>query len=151
VRPFHFYRATPIDRVASEIFRAQDVVNKLERQRVDAEDEAVRSRDKIRRLMESRAVEQAMEEGRRLGFEEGLKQGRFLHSAPEPVPAKSQERRRSSRTEGDRAPAGYPKSDSSGSARSSGTHERVPRCGFNYDAFIPLTYGYSQENGTRTS
>lgn len=128
---------------ASEIFRAQDVVNKLERQRADAEDEAVRSRDKVRKLMESRAVEQAMEEGRRLGFEEGLKQGRFLHSALEPSPSKSQERRRSARTEGDRASAEYPKSDSSGSARSSGTHERVSRCGFNLDAFIPLTYHFS--------
>jgi hypothetical protein len=105
---------------------------------VEAEDEAVRSRDKIRQLMQSRAVEQAMEEGRRLGFEEGLKQGRSIHPAPEDPP-----RRRSARTEADRASVGYPKSDSSGSARSSGTHDRIPRCGFKHDVLIPLTYGYS--------
>ena len=124
---------------ALEIFRAQDVVNKLERQRVEAEDEAVRSRDKIRQLMQSRAVEQAMEEGRRLGFEEGLKQGRSIHPAPQDPPPKSQERRRSDRTEADRASVGYPKSDSSGPARSSGTHGRIPRCGFKHDVLIPLT------------
>ncbi|KIM49942.1 hypothetical protein M413DRAFT_439058 [Hebeloma cylindrosporum] len=114
-----------LDLAQKEIFRAQDVVNKLERQRVDAENEAVRSRDKIRKLMETRAVEQAMEEGRRLGFEEGLKQGRSLHPVPEASPPKSQERRRSARTEGNRGSVGYPKSESSGSSRSSETHERV--------------------------
>jgi len=98
--------------------------------------------------MQSRAVEQAMEEGRRLGFEEGLKQGRSIHPAPEDPPAKSQERRRSAGTQADRASVGYPKSDSSGSARSSGTHDRIPRCGFKHDVLIPLTYGYSSPRMT---
>ena len=40
------------------------MVNKPERRRVDAENEAVRSREKVRTLMENRAVEQAMEEDR---------------------------------------------------------------------------------------
>ena len=100
------------------------MVNKLERQRVDAEDEAVRSRDKLRELKQSRAVEQAMEEGRRLGFEEGLKQGRFIHPDAEAAPPKSRERRLSANKAGERP---SPKSDSSGSARSFGT---IPRCGF---------------------
>jgi len=120
---------------AAEIFRAQEVVNKLERQRVDAEDEAVRSRDKLRELKQSRAVEQAMEEGRRLGFEEGLKQGRFTLPDPEAAPPKSQERRLSAKREGERP---SPKSDSSGSARSFGT---TPRCEFYNARLIPLTYG----------
>ena len=128
----------------AEIFRAQDVVNKLERQRADAEDEAVRTREKVRALTEARAVEQAMEEGRRLGFEEGLRQGRYAHPAPEAVAPKSRSRRHSSRAEDDRGSAISrnldPEPGSSGSARSSGTRKSIPRCGVKLPVLIPFFF-----------
>ncbi|KAF8870425.1 hypothetical protein CPB84DRAFT_1754459 [Gymnopilus junonius] len=65
-----------LDVAQKEIFKAQETVDKLERQRVAAEEEAARSRDKVHKLSEARAVEHAMQEARWLGFEEGLKQGR---------------------------------------------------------------------------
>jgi flagellar biosynthesis/type III secretory pathway protein FliH len=61
-----------------EIFRAQEVVERIDRQRVEAEESAVRAREKSRKLAEARAVDRALEEGRRLGFEEGLNQGRMI-------------------------------------------------------------------------
>ena len=61
--------------------RAQEVVERVDRQRADAEDEARRGRDKIRKLTEARSVELAMEEGRRLGYEEGMRQGRLMMQA----------------------------------------------------------------------
>ncbi|KAF8162571.1 hypothetical protein B0H34DRAFT_284908 [Crassisporium funariophilum] len=67
-----------LDLAQKEIFRAQEVVDRVDRQRVEAEDEARRTREKNRTLMTQRAVEQAMEEGRRLGYEEGVTQGRML-------------------------------------------------------------------------
>ncbi|KAF8872611.1 hypothetical protein CPB84DRAFT_1799127, partial [Gymnopilus junonius] len=65
-----------LDVAQKEIFKAQEIVDKLERQRAAAEEEAARSRDKVHKLSEARAVEHAMQEARWLGFEEGLKQGR---------------------------------------------------------------------------
>lgn len=66
---------------SAEIHRAQEIVDKIDRQRVDAEDEARRGREKIRKLTEARSVELAMEEGRRLGYEEGMRQGRLMMQA----------------------------------------------------------------------
>ncbi|KAF8963709.1 hypothetical protein BDZ97DRAFT_1818844 [Flammula alnicola] len=65
-----------LDVAQKEIFRAQEIVDKVERQRLAAEEDAMRAKEKMRKLVQTRAVEQAMEEGRRLGFEEGLNQGR---------------------------------------------------------------------------
>jgi len=64
-----------------EIRRAQEIVDKVDQQRADAEDEARRGREKVRKLTEARAVELAMEEGRRLGYEEGMRQGRLMMQA----------------------------------------------------------------------
>ena len=61
-----------------EIFRAQEIVERIDRQRVEAEESAVRAREKSRKLAEARAIDLAMEEGRRIGFEEGLNQGRMI-------------------------------------------------------------------------
>lgn len=58
-----------------EIFRAQRVVDDLERARADAEEQAKRDRERTRKLIEERLVTQAMEEGRRMGYSEGLKRG----------------------------------------------------------------------------
>ncbi len=53
----------------------------MERQRVEAQDELSRNREKLRRLSQTLAVEHALEDGRRAGFEEGLKQGRVYQQA----------------------------------------------------------------------
>ncbi|KAF9522961.1 hypothetical protein CPB83DRAFT_70442 [Crepidotus variabilis] len=67
-----------LDVAQKEIFRAQEVVDRVDRQRAEAEEAAARARERNRKLVEARAVDIAMEEGRRVGFEEGLKQGRIL-------------------------------------------------------------------------
>ncbi|PPQ84764.1 hypothetical protein CVT24_002909, partial [Panaeolus cyanescens] len=69
---------TRLDEAQAEINRAQNVVAQIDKQRIDAEDEARRLREKLRKLYEERAVENARDEGRRAGFEEGLRQGRML-------------------------------------------------------------------------
>jgi flagellar biosynthesis/type III secretory pathway protein FliH len=66
-----------------EIFRAQETVERVDRQRVEAEEAATKAREKSRKLVEARSVDLAMEEGRRLGFEEGLKHGRVLSQMSE--------------------------------------------------------------------
>jgi len=66
-------------KLVPEIFRAQEIVDRIDRQRVEAEESAVRARERSRKLAEARAVDLAMEEGRRLGFEEGLNQGRMIN------------------------------------------------------------------------
>ncbi|KAJ7509762.1 hypothetical protein B0H11DRAFT_1702654, partial [Mycena galericulata] len=53
----------------SEISRAQGVVQLVERQRDDAEHAAAKARDAARRLNEQRLVSDALEEGRRLGYQ----------------------------------------------------------------------------------
>jgi hypothetical protein len=65
----------------TEIRRAQEIVDKVDRQRADAEDEARRGRDKIRKLTEARSIELATEEGRRRGYDEGMRQGRLMMQA----------------------------------------------------------------------
>jgi hypothetical protein len=61
-----------------EIFRAQDVVRAVEAGREEAERGAARARTTARRLQQERVVELAREEGRRVGFEEGVERGRVL-------------------------------------------------------------------------
>ncbi|KAF9474362.1 hypothetical protein BDN70DRAFT_936725 [Pholiota conissans] len=70
-----------LDNAQKEIFRAQEIVDKVDRQRVEAEEELIRMKERFRRLSRDVAVEHAMEEGRRLGFEEGLKHGRVYEAA----------------------------------------------------------------------
>ncbi|KAF8801091.1 hypothetical protein BYT27DRAFT_7262318 [Phlegmacium glaucopus] len=72
---------TQLNIAQAEIRRAQEIVDKVDQQRADAEDEARRGREKVRKLTEARAVELAMEEGRRLGYEEGVRQGRLMMQA----------------------------------------------------------------------
>ncbi|TBU28762.1 hypothetical protein BD309DRAFT_864571 [Dichomitus squalens] len=61
-----------------EIRRAQELINALEDQRVDAEEVAAQARSTARRLKEEKIVMRAREEGRRQGLEEGMAQGRFM-------------------------------------------------------------------------
>lgn len=85
-----------IDILNSEILRAQVTVDKVERARVEAEERAVRDRDRTRRVIEERAVERALEEGRRMGFQEGLERGRMLAYDQTRTSSRDRRRRRNS-------------------------------------------------------
>ncbi|EDR02470.1 uncharacterized protein LACBIDRAFT_295432 [Laccaria bicolor S238N-H82] len=61
-----------------EIQRAKEVVHAVENERDDAERAAVKARRVARELKERTVVQLAREEGRRAGFEEGIRQGRLL-------------------------------------------------------------------------
>jgi len=61
-----------------EILRAQEIIRVIDRQRYDAEKEAVEARTTARTLNQQIMVQAAMEEGRKIGLEEGLKRGRAL-------------------------------------------------------------------------
>lgn len=65
-----------LEQAQAEIHKAQDVVRVIEEQRDDAEAAAARSRETARKLHEAMMVEQAREEGRKMGYEEGVKRGR---------------------------------------------------------------------------
>jgi flagellar biosynthesis/type III secretory pathway protein FliH len=64
-----------------EIHPAQGIIDKVDQQQADAEDEARRGREKVRNLTEERVVALAMEEGRRMGYEEGMRQSRLMMQA----------------------------------------------------------------------
>ncbi|OBZ70016.1 hypothetical protein A0H81_09788 [Grifola frondosa] len=61
-----------------EIHRAQDLLDTVEAQRVEAEEEAAKLRSDVRKLKQERIIQLAREEGRRQGYEEGLVQGRAI-------------------------------------------------------------------------
>ncbi|OCH94537.1 hypothetical protein OBBRIDRAFT_884726 [Obba rivulosa] len=61
-----------------EIHRAQELVDTLETQRLDAEAAAARARTTARKLKEERLIQLAREEGYRQGLEEGINQGRSV-------------------------------------------------------------------------
>ncbi|KAJ6581966.1 hypothetical protein B0H19DRAFT_862830, partial [Mycena capillaripes] len=57
------------DHAQQEIARAQDVVRLVEGQRDDAEHAAAQARTTVRQLNELRLISDALEEGKRLGYE----------------------------------------------------------------------------------
>ncbi|KAJ7918658.1 hypothetical protein B0H13DRAFT_1568622, partial [Mycena leptocephala] len=59
------------DHAQGEVARAQEVVRLVERQREDAERAATKARTAARQLSEQRLVSDALEEGRKLGFQAG--------------------------------------------------------------------------------
>lgn len=61
-----------------EIYRAQDVLRVVDRQRYDAEKAAASSRSAVRRLKQEVLINAAREEGRRMGLQEGLERGRNI-------------------------------------------------------------------------
>lgn len=67
-----------LENAQTEISRAQDIVRTVEAQRDEAEDVAASARTKARQLRQERLIDLAREEGRRLGFEEGIRRGRKL-------------------------------------------------------------------------
>ncbi|KAG6333280.1 hypothetical protein ID866_5807 [Astraeus odoratus] len=67
-----------LENAQNEIIRAQNILTAVEAQRDDAEAVAASARSKARKLNEERLIELAREEGRRLGFEEGIRRGRRM-------------------------------------------------------------------------
>jgi hypothetical protein len=67
-----------------EIYRAQDVIALVDRQRHSAETEAAKNRTKARQLNETILIQAAREEAYRLGMKEGLDRGRAIALADEP-------------------------------------------------------------------
>ncbi|KZP06591.1 hypothetical protein FIBSPDRAFT_966297 [Athelia psychrophila] len=67
-----------LDNAQREIFRAQETIQTVAREKQEAESDAARSRSQARALMEEKAVMLAREEGRRSGFREGLERGRLM-------------------------------------------------------------------------
>ncbi|KAJ6500915.1 hypothetical protein C8R45DRAFT_83733, partial [Mycena sanguinolenta] len=65
-----------LDVAQNEIFRAQKIVDDVDKARMEAEEQAAKDRTLARQLASERAVWVAREEGRSEGFEEGLRQGR---------------------------------------------------------------------------
>ncbi|KAF9819490.1 hypothetical protein IEO21_02098 [Rhodonia placenta] len=67
-----------LDNALREIKRAQDIIDSVEAQRLDAEEAAASARSTARKLKEEKVVQIAREEGRREGLEEGLARGRNI-------------------------------------------------------------------------
>ncbi|KAJ6630476.1 hypothetical protein B0H10DRAFT_986587 [Mycena sp. CBHHK59/15] len=65
-----------LDVAQNEIFRAQKIVDGVDKARIEAEEQATKDRATARKLVSERAVWVAKEEGRNEGFKEGLRQGR---------------------------------------------------------------------------
>lgn len=64
-----------LDVAQKELLRGEDLMRDLEAQRDDAEAVAARARSTARRLREQQLVFRAREDGRRMGYEEGLMRG----------------------------------------------------------------------------
>ncbi|KAI6043725.1 hypothetical protein EDC04DRAFT_2649824 [Pisolithus marmoratus] len=67
-----------LENAQAEIIRAQEIVHTVEAQRDEAEVVAASARTKARQLRQERLIDLAREEGRRLGFEEGIRRGRRI-------------------------------------------------------------------------
>ena len=67
-----------VEEAQREILRAQEIVDRLEQDKLDAEAEAARARTLARKLREEKVIAKAREEGRRQGFQEGLDRGREM-------------------------------------------------------------------------
>ncbi|KAF8147705.1 hypothetical protein B0H34DRAFT_738953 [Crassisporium funariophilum] len=69
-----------LDNSHRDLERVKSVVRAIEVERDDADRALVRARTTARQLKEQAILIQAREEGRREGFEEGLRQGRIIHT-----------------------------------------------------------------------
>ncbi|KAK2467860.1 hypothetical protein APHAL10511_000155 [Amanita phalloides] len=61
-----------------DIYRAQDILKVVDKQRLDAEKEAAELRTRHRQLVEETKVQRAREQGRQQGMKEGIEKGRDL-------------------------------------------------------------------------
>ena len=67
-----------LENAQKEIFRAQNIIDQVASQRNEAEAEAAKARTKARKLQEEKLVMLAREEGRKMGYREGLSMGRRI-------------------------------------------------------------------------
>ena len=81
---FRLYKVQ-LDTAQQEIFRAQDVIGVVDRQRHAAEKEAAKNRSRARQLNETIMIQAAREEAWRLGMQEGLDRGRDIALAELPL------------------------------------------------------------------
>ncbi|KAG6818355.1 hypothetical protein H0H93_005627 [Arthromyces matolae] len=65
-----------LDLAHKEIRRAQALIDEIEKARAEAEERAMKDREKLREHLLQRAIEQAREEGKRDGWKLGLERGR---------------------------------------------------------------------------
>ncbi|KAF8635738.1 hypothetical protein AX15_000354 [Amanita polypyramis BW_CC] len=70
-----------LDLAQQEIDRAQEIVTRVDRARLQAEEDAARYRTRVRELIEKAAISDALRQGRDIGFNEGLETGRALAQA----------------------------------------------------------------------
>ncbi|KZT64961.1 hypothetical protein DAEQUDRAFT_769207 [Daedalea quercina L-15889] len=85
-----------LDEAQREILRAQEIVDRLEQDKLDAEAEAARARTLARKLKEEKVIARAREEGRRQGFQEGLSRGRemsYYEARAAGIPSRNEPRR----------------------------------------------------------
>lgn len=74
-----------LDNAQREIYRAQDIVDQLTKDRDEAERTAAHARSVARRYREDGLMHKAREEGRREGYEEGYYQAKAMsYVAPQP-------------------------------------------------------------------
>lgn len=66
------------DNAQQEIFKAQELIDQIEAARLEAEAAAARARSTARKLKEQNLIIIAREEGRQLGYQEGLATGRRM-------------------------------------------------------------------------
>ncbi|KAK2460727.1 hypothetical protein APHAL10511_007197 [Amanita phalloides] len=67
-----------LDLAHQEIEKAQETVARVDRARARAEEQAARERSRVRQLMEKIAIDDALHQGREVGFREGLERGKIL-------------------------------------------------------------------------
>ncbi|KAJ3507343.1 hypothetical protein NLJ89_g6362 [Agrocybe chaxingu] len=67
-----------LETAQKEIYRAQDVIQIVDRQRYQAEQEAAKNRTKARQLNETIMVQLARDEAYKMGLQQGLERGRQL-------------------------------------------------------------------------
>jgi flagellar biosynthesis/type III secretory pathway protein FliH len=66
------------DNAQREIFKAQELIDQIEAERQEAEAAAARARSTARKLKEQNLIIMAREEGRLVGYQEGLTTGRRM-------------------------------------------------------------------------
>ncbi|KAJ7184682.1 hypothetical protein C8R46DRAFT_465341 [Mycena filopes] len=140
-----------LDVAQNEIFRAQKIVDGVDKARVEAEEQAAKDRTLARQLVSERAVWVAREEGRNEGYKEGLREGRRLaYDASRKRPSRTRARTATEEyTDGgyqdDDEPETYePSRHSSPSSRrhwsspSRSVHSTLPPDGASYASTLPI-------------
>lgn len=74
---FRLYKIQ-LDIAQREIYRAQEVVKVLDKQRQDAEHAAAKARSKVRQFRDEQLIQMARDEGRRLGIIEGMRRAGMM-------------------------------------------------------------------------